>query len=78
MEFPAIKCDLCGRQKGETNHWLTALISDVAEMPAIVFGPIDIPAAGDGSTLQHICSHACAMKRFSQWLGTLISTERQS
>lgn len=76
-----IRCDVCGRQKGETNHWLQCITQPAKEeFPAIEgigFGPIDAPISGTDVKVEHICCHACAVKRFSQWLGTLNTVERK-
>ena len=72
-----ITCDVCSTVKRETNHWLVAVtILPTPEEPeetCIAFAPI----AADGedfdpeAVIAHICGHACAVKRFSQWLETL-------
>jgi hypothetical protein len=76
MEVPNhMVCDVCGAPKGETNHWLMAVTQPpTPEMPGeigIAFGPIDADLNDLTLKREHICSHACAIKRFSQWLGTL-------
>jgi hypothetical protein len=72
MQVPNhIVCDVCERSKGETNHWLVAIThSDYA---GVVFVPaVDVtePRNPEGQ-YEDICGHACAVKRFSQWLETI-------
>jgi hypothetical protein len=78
IDTNAISCDVCGIPKGETNHWLVAVtVPPTEEKPGeccIAFAPIGAevePDIADRTELQHICSHACAVTLFSQWLGTL-------
>lgn len=75
MEQTILVCDVCGVQKGETNHWLLAVTRPpTPEEPGeegIAFGPLDASLIDPPSLkLEHICGHACAIKRFSQWLET--------
>jgi len=70
-----IVCDVCGTPKGETNHWLIA--ATMPPTPAapgeigIGFAPMGTPVNDVDAKIEHICGHACAVKRFSQWLETL-------
>lgn len=73
-----VKCDVCPTTKGgETNHWLVAVIVPPEDDPreqCIAFAPMGAAVEEhpyEGAEIEHICSHACAVKRFSQWLGTL-------
>jgi hypothetical protein len=75
MDVATVACDVCGRSKGETNHWLQCITQpakgDLPEIQGIGFGPIDAPISDADIKVEHICGHACAVKRFSQWLETL-------
>jgi hypothetical protein len=42
-----------------------------AMMAGIAFAPLGTPLTDPSIQKEHICSQACAVKRFSQWLGTL-------
>ncbi len=77
-----VKCDICGAIKGDTNHWLVAVIippgEDAPEEVCIAFAPIAAEVQDEAvdkrdGEIEHICGHACAVKRFSQWLETLTS-----
>ena len=74
MQVPShIICDICGRPKGETNHWLAAITipANDQDLRGIAFAPIDTPVNDPAIKKEHICGQACAHKRFSQWLETL-------
>lgn len=70
-----LKCDVCGAESSETSTWLVAAtIPPTPKRPGEVgigFAPIETPTYDRSIKVEHICSHACAVKRFSQWLGTL-------
>ena len=69
MEQTILICDVCSRQKGENNHWLISVV-EPGEV-GIAFGPIDSQVDNPNAKIEHICGDACALKRFSQFLGSL-------
>lgn len=74
------RCDVCGRDKQETNHWLVAFTHP--QIGGIMFVPAEVAVQTgvDQSFLREdICGQACSSKRLSQWLETLTATpaERQ-
>ncbi len=77
MDIATVQCNVCGRQKQETNHWLVAIV--VPTFEGIVFEPAETFTSRQNPALQFedICGHACAHKRLSQWLETLNATERK-
>jgi hypothetical protein len=69
MESVQITCDVCGRAKGETNHWFKAVVDRTVEVPVgIAFGTSEANAEGTGLVLEHICGEACLHKRLSRWI----------
>ena len=66
----AYACDICGKQKGEANHWWMARLSDTAEA-----GGTADPEAGGVTLLRwskdasrngdvyHLCGQRCAPSR---------------
>lgn len=72
MEFTGIKCDVCGREKKETNHWLVCITSPpTAQAPGtegIAFGPAGSMSDDPSLKKEDICGQECAQKRLSQWL----------
>ena len=67
------ECDVCHATKGATNHWFVAI--QVAPHTGIMFVPAeDATTKRDDPNIQiqDICGQACATKRFSQFLSTLV------
>lgn len=67
MEAVVITCDVCGQQRGETNHWFVAGHDRSNLAAGIAFGPGD-SVFSDFVTVEHICGQECLHKRLSQWL----------
>lgn len=67
-ETTIITCDVCGKRKGETNHWIT--VATLPGIPGIGFGPSDSEYAAD-IHVEHICGEACAHTRLSQFFTQL-------
>lgn len=67
-------CNVCGRQKQETNHWLVAITRP--GMEGIMIVPADSASGDLGEAYQRedLCGQACTTKRLSQWLETLTAT----
>ena len=69
-----IKCDVCGRVKGETNHWLIAVTSrPEAEHSCergVAFAALGAHVDTDFEQ-EHICGADCAHKKLSEFLETL-------
>jgi hypothetical protein len=84
MEILQIACNVCGRTKGETNHWFIAIYDPrhpgAREFDGIAFGSFDAHVQNPLLKTEHICGEACMHKRLSQWLETTTSpaTERQA
>lgn len=71
-----IRCDVCGAIKGETNHWLVAIVDP--SFVGIAFEPAELLEDRSGPPVfEDICGHACAHKRFSQWLETVTPLTRK-
>lgn len=64
MKVETVKCDVCGRVKGEANKWL--MIIFITHQPPFmtVAGSLDRAAAGH----QDVCSDVCLQKRLSEML----------
>lgn len=70
MEFHGIKCDICGKEKGESNHWYVAITGAPAQ-PGIAFGPIDSIISDPTVKREHICGQGCLHKRLDRWIANL-------
>lgn len=69
--FTATKCDVCGKVKGEGNHWFYGL--EVGDTATIAFSnrPMQHTIAEDLIILNYdLCSEACALKLFNKVIGT--------
>jgi hypothetical protein len=76
-----LACNVCAAESSTTKDWLVAILPTGvdADVPGIAFGPLGVDVSADpGLAIEHICSHACAVKRFSQWLGTLNSPRKET
>lgn len=78
MEILTIHCDVCGRPKGDANHWFV-VVSDprhagAREFEGVAFGSFSSPVDDPLFKREHICGEACAHKRLSQWLETQSAT----
>jgi hypothetical protein len=66
MEYPNYRCDVCGKEKGEANHWFA--VQAIVEM---VFKAMTWEEATESpafSSYEHICGEECLHKRLAQWL----------
>ena len=57
------RCDYCGQEKGETNHWWLRTVLGTQ----FVLAPWSDQLA-DSPSIEHICSESCASKALSQWM----------
>ena len=71
MDVATKACDVCGRQKQETNHWLVAVTK--AGFEGIIFQPAESVEEPRNPlfTYEDICGQECAHKRLSRCLDEL-------
>ena len=66
-------CDVCGKQKGETNNWFVGVL--VSSTPSIfsriVLAAFSNAAIGDDTEWTHLCGESCVHKFVSQNLASL-------
>lgn len=82
MKFDGVKCDECGRVKGEVNHWVTvhAFMKNDA-IVGLVVGPIgdNVIPASDFTSCRlvplDLCGHDCSAKYIAKFVGTLPAPE---
>lgn len=60
------KCDVCGKQKGEANHWFLAN-TPVSPQPVIRICGWNIDAAYMPEFV-HLCGEECVQKKVSEFL----------
>ena len=74
MDFKTVKCDVCGCQKAETNHWLVAMTRP--EWTWISITPAETTVEpGPQYTCEDICGQACALKRMAAWLDSWMAPQ---
>jgi hypothetical protein len=68
-------CDICGKKKGEANHWWMVMLGDVPcydeGQPGVRF--ILMPWNGAESRIAdmyHLCGQGCAMKAMVRFMAT--------
>lgn len=71
MDFVTKRCDVCTREKLETNHWLVAIRRDGFE--GLIFQPAETVEEPRKSSFiyEDICGQECAHKRLSRYLDEL-------
>jgi len=69
MEINTTACNLCGRLKRETNHWIKAYTSPYSR--AILFAPADEAIDPRGYIVEDLCGQQCAAKRQARWFASL-------
>lgn len=79
MKFDGVKCDECGRVKGDVNHWveLYAVARPAGEIVGLVAGLIgeNVAPANNFSNCKlqklDLCGHDCSTKYICKFVGTL-------
>jgi hypothetical protein len=63
-----INCDVCGKQKGEVNHWF---VIDVDSEGCHIqeFGVTDLNPENRNRTMKDVCGAECAIKVVQRFLG---------
>lgn len=71
METRAYKCDVCGREKGPSNHWFCVQANGVPRQTRwrFVVEPwnSDLFHSGDGN-VEHLCGQECLNKKLQAWV----------
>jgi len=62
MKVETYKCDQCGKQKQDSNHWF--VLSENSQ--AFIVYPWDAKCA-DRADAKHLCSEGCSSKVLSRW-----------
>jgi hypothetical protein len=71
MNVSTVACNVCGRQKAETNHWFVAISHP--EMQGVIYQPADaveLPPR-PGFIYDHLCGQSCSLKHHERWLDSL-------
>ena len=62
-EIRTYVCDVCGKQKGEANHWWKILR---VPGPRITVLPIDLPKRDEQAAEFHVCGCECVNRKVSE------------
>jgi hypothetical protein len=73
MRQTIIKCDHCGREKKEANHWFAADVYDQAFIIRGLNGPffqiVDVNSFSQkAQKVMDLCGETCVMQSVQQWL----------
>jgi len=71
-----IKCDVCGRQKAEVNHWLVAVVP--TENRGLLFAAAEEVEGEEHMPefqYEDICGQACAQRRLQIWLDSWMAPQ---
>jgi len=68
-------CDICGKKKGDANHWWMVMLGDVPcfdeGQPGLRFTLLPWNAAESRShDMHHLCGQGCAMKAMERFMTT--------
>lgn len=66
-------CDICGAEKGETNHWFEA-IRDRSEGATLLLTPF----MGRHEEVTHLCSSACLIQHVHKFEESLREQQKGS
>jgi hypothetical protein len=71
----SFNCDICGKKKGEANHWWMVLLGDVPcydeGQPAMRFTLLPWnQAESRNREMYHLCGQGCAMKAMERFMTT--------
>lgn len=67
MIKPTVFCDVCGKQKGEVNHWLMAY-TDVQSASLTILRWDAKAFASEGNEFWHLCGAECVVKKVNEFL----------
>lgn len=59
----AITCDVCGKVKGEVNHWYTAEIYGKSSIYVRTWSEKSVEGAD-----QHLCGQECVIQAVNKWM----------
>lgn len=63
MEFSGFKCDGCGREKSEANHWFRAFVQQTELGPKFAIATWEQEGLSWGRAVElHFCGLECATK----------------
>jgi hypothetical protein len=72
------KCDQCGKQKGEVNHWYKAMsVVALGEqhnyLKVVPWESTSVTTLED--SVRHLCGQACVVSELNEWMNSAKPTE---
>jgi hypothetical protein len=77
-ELRAYKCDICGREKGDVNHWFVVRVGEAFHVYKWDFwfennleplgGKEGVGDTSSWVTVKHVCGQDCLMRLQQGWL----------
>ena len=64
MKIEKYKCDVCGTEKTETNHWFATTRAGTR----LILTSLEDARNMEASTVTHLCGETCALKQVSLYL----------
>lgn len=74
MIVNSFRCDICGIQKGETNHWYSLEKTVKNDIPRLEL----LAAIYTDPSYMHLCSDACVVKAVQGWLSAQTEASQKS
>lgn len=71
MDITVKLCNVCGRQKQETNHWFVVASDPRVPGGGIAFGTCLAFSDDPAVKLEDICGQECLHKRLNQWINAV-------
>jgi hypothetical protein len=66
--FEGIRCDICGKQKGEVNHWYVLVVNEKQSIFSIfTWAEAEECKILDASNIKHSCGEGCTTRAFTTW-----------
>lgn len=66
MRVEITKCDVCGTEKKQANHWFVAFSNSLNGQPGLTFHPWAVGNLAINAI--HLCGQACAQKQLNSFL----------
>ncbi len=70
MKSETYACDICGKQKGDVNHWWVGTATEIGSHRSFVVypWPCGRGEVAVGKRVNHLCGQQCAIQAVSEWL----------
>ena len=68
MRVEQVSCDVCGKQKQQSNHWFV-LVKEALSFSIVA--PLNVPhvIASEDAELLDLCGESCVLRKVSELIG---------